>query len=682
MAIGYRLVQSTRIGASQTLGTKVARPHFFPDLRIFLSRYDFKHLQRWGYPRESVTVERVIRNFKVVPALIAILGLVPNSYGEETTNTVAFQGRLTAPGGGILANGTYPMRFRIYANETGGDALWTEEQPAVSIVDGLSNTVLFGETPPPQDLFSLWGSLWLEVWLDVDRDGFGEGDVFNPRTALNAVPIAFYAKDAGALGGIPADQYAKADEIYTKAESDEQRTAQDEQIAQKADNASVEASQAAQDAEIALKADADAVDASQAAQDAQIALKANTDTVNAALADLEASMRAAMFQWQEIPAGPVQAQKNRGYTVNSADEVTITLPSSADLTVGDVVRVSGAGAGGWRLAGNVGQHVITQELKLRNSDPWVPRDSSREWYSLASSADGNKLVAAVSGGQLYISTDSGESWNPKDSARVWMSVASSADGTKLVAVVYGGQIYTSTDSGLTWTPRETDRNWSAVASSADGTKLVATVSSGQIYTSTDSGENWTPRESSAGWGAVASSSDGSRLIAINGSALYVSTDSGENWNQKGILRAWRSVAMSSDGLKIIAAVRDGQLYTSTDLGESWIARESNREWRAVASSVDGTRLLACVNEGPLYVSVDSGETWSPREYNREWFAVASSADGTKLLAAVRNGNLYTSTDTTELTSGLAGQQYSAVELQYIGNDTFLPLSSSGDLERF
>ena len=63
-------------------------------------------------------------------------------------------------------------------------------------------------------------------------------------------------------------------------------------------------------------------------------------------------------------------------------------------------------------------------------------------------------------------------------------MASSADGNKLVAVVSeGGQIYTSTDSGITWTPRESNRRWYGVASSADGNKLVAVVNNGQIYTS-------------------------------------------------------------------------------------------------------------------------------------------------------------------------------------------------------
>jgi photosystem II stability/assembly factor-like uncharacterized protein len=73
-------------------------------------------------------------------------------------------------------------------------------------------------------------------------------------------------------------------------------------------------------------------------------------------------------------------------------------------------------------------------------------------------------------------------WTPRDSNRDWQSVASSADGTKLVAAVTGGQIYTSTDSGANWTPLESNRNWRSVASSADGTKLVALERAGPIYT--------------------------------------------------------------------------------------------------------------------------------------------------------------------------------------------------------
>jgi photosystem II stability/assembly factor-like uncharacterized protein len=80
---------------------------------------------------------------------------------------------------------------------------------------------------------------------------------------------------------------------------------------------------------------------------------------------------------------------------------------------------------------------------------WTAHDSNRVWQAVASSADGTKLVAAVFNGPIYTSTDSGTNWTAGEISpefaggyantdtnmnRAWRSVASSADGTKLVAV--------------------------------------------------------------------------------------------------------------------------------------------------------------------------------------------------------------------------------------------------------
>jgi hypothetical protein len=114
---------------------------------------------------------------------------------------------------------------------------------------------------------------------------------------------------------------------------------------------------------------------------------------------------------------------------------------------------------------------------------WTARDSNRQWSSVASSADGTKLVAAVQNGQIYTSTDSGVTWTARAGSLPWSSVASSADGTKLVAGDYYGQIYTSMDSGVTWTAQASGQDWYSVASSVDGNKLVAAAGAdGKIYT--------------------------------------------------------------------------------------------------------------------------------------------------------------------------------------------------------
>jgi hypothetical protein len=130
------------------------------------------------------------------------------------------------------------------------------------------------------------------------------------------------------------------------------------------------------------------------------------------------------------------------------------------------------------------------------------------------------------------------------------------------------------------------------------------------------------------------------------------------------------------------------LYTSTDSGANWWAGDSSRGWQSVASSADGSRLAAVAMSGYgyIYTSTDSGVTWTvqPDAGRRGWYSVASSADGTRLVAVVNGGQIYTSTSsTTAGTAGyLLGNQNAAIELQYVGNGKFIPISSMGTVQFF
>ena len=118
---------------------------------------------------------------------------------------------------------------------------------------------------------------------------------------------------------------------------------------------------------------------------------------------------------------------------------------------------------------------------------WTPTDSGqRGWQPITSSSDGTKLAAAVAGGFIYTSTDSGATWTAQSGSgsRSWPSITSSSDGTKLAAGDAGGFIYTSTDSGATWTQQSGpgSRSWYSITSSSNGTKLTASAWNGFIYT--------------------------------------------------------------------------------------------------------------------------------------------------------------------------------------------------------
>ena len=353
---------------------------------------------------------------------------------------------------------------------------------------------------------------------------------------------------------------------------------------------------------------------------------------------------------QSVTGTAQTATANTSYVVSGTGTATIILPTSAN--VGDVVQISGASAG-WCVP-----------VSYLN---WSAVACSQPWVAVASSADGTRLVAAASIGQIYTSTDSGATWTARESSRYWTAVASSSDGTKLVAAASIGQIYTSTDSGVTWIARDSSRSWTAVASSADGSKLVAAVSGGQIYTSTDSGVTWTARATSLSWQAVASSADGSKLVAAAyNDLIYTSTDSGVTWTARATSHHWGGLASSSDGTKLVATEgtgggAGGQIYTSTDSGVTWIARESIQEKAAVASSSDGSKLVAAVYYDRIYTSADSGVTWTAPACPQNCFAVASSSDGSKLVAAVNGGYIYLNGNC------FRGAQGTTATFQYAGN---------------
>jgi hypothetical protein len=148
--------------------------------------------------------------------------------------------------------------------------------------------------------------------------------------------------------------------------------------------------------------------------------------------------------------------------------------------------------------------------------------------AVASSDLGGNALA----GSIFISGDSGANWTQASApSNGWLSVASSADGTKLVAVNLNyndfapwgalGSIYISTNSGVTWTPTTAPANgWSSVTSSTDGTRLTAAGSPEGIYVSTDSGATWM-QASAPGevWSSVASSADGNKVVAVANSDL-------------------------------------------------------------------------------------------------------------------------------------------------------------------
>ncbi len=504
---------------------------------------------------------------------------------------------------------------------------------------------------------------------------------------------------------------ANASDVYTKDDVDDSQAAQDLEIAAKANAADVytkgdvDTMQGVQDTEIAGKV-------AKAGDTMTGALNVNNSYVGVGQAAAPAAPAdklynvagtlywngqqviaggTAGFPWTAVTAN-TQMAANNGYIANSASLITLTLPLSANINFGDIIRVTGMGAGGWKIAQNASQRILTGPMQIPDySGAWTARAMVNDWIAIASSADGRVLVAAEyggSGGGLYTSWDGGVTWVNRALNQWWYGLACSADGTKMVGVT-GGYIYTSYNSGATWTQRGTNQNWGACAASADGTRMAA-LGDTDLYVSTDWGATWVSKDTALnGWRKVAMSADGMKIACCTNIAatnyIRLSVDGGETFSNRNGLTGtyYADVAMSADGTKIAACAYGGQIWTSTDTGATWTAHESVRNWRAIAMSADGAKLMAHDLNGYVYFSTDSGLTWTSGGIARNIVdhGLVMSADGTKAAFGQWGGQIYTLstsgtvTSTVTGTAGyISGTADTAVELQYQGSDTFRVLS--------
>jgi alpha-tubulin suppressor-like RCC1 family protein len=338
---------------------------------------------------------------------------------------------------------------------------------------------------------------------------------------------------------------------------------------------------------------------------------------------------------------------------NTAPLITLGTPSATYVKSGatSTITVTVDGATSPSLTGATSGTVFQSKA------------SSRDWASIAMSADGTRLAAVVSSGNVWVSSDSGLTWASKGMQRSWSKIACSSTCQYIVASAATGYLYVSTDYGDTWTAVVTDlsRNWRGVAVSADGSRMAAAYQgwgaayrNGAIYLSFDYGATWT---ASTSYGSrsgdtfqeVAMSANGHVLIAGSyGGGLYTSSNSGSSWTDRrnGIsfnptlqgIGSWNGVAMSSDGSKMLA-INSSTVYQSTDSGSWWTALSApgGGSWAGslnqVASSSDGSILAVASNSlGGLYLSKNSGSSWTRVISSASISDVALSSDGVRNIA--------------------------------------------------
>ena len=265
-------------------------------------------------------------------------------------------------------------------------------------------------------------------------------------------------------------------------------------------------------------------------------------------------------------------------------------------------------------------------------------------------------------GPIFRSSDSGLTWTQTSAPiGMWTSVASSADGTKLVAAIgsyfvngYNSTLYISTNSGTTWVENtdipESPASIVSVACSADGRVILANggwavgeAYGSALFISTNAGVDWTVTNFYGVANSVSCSADGTKIIAGFGFMsmwTMLSTNLGSTWRQS---IGGQSVASSADGTILLNSSGyggPGPIWLSSNAGISW-SQITNPPitGTAVACSAEGKRLLSATGgytSGTIFASGDSGVTWLQSDApTTNWSSVVTSADGNKMFAAAQ-----------------------------------------------
>ncbi|MGQ0504355.1 MAG: WD40/YVTN/BNR-like repeat-containing protein [Myxococcaceae bacterium] len=408
--------------------------------------------------------------------------------------------------------------------------------------------------------------------------------------------------------------------------------------------------------------------------------------------------------WVNVTTAAAQASSNTNYLASNADAgvTTVTLPASP--VVGDVVQISGAGPGGWRLAICAGARVDmgTSAEVASTSASFVNQNLPAESYNpFAVNANGNTAYVG-STQRIRVTHDSGKTWSTSlNTAGNWRGIATTPDGATAIAVGQPNLIQRTTDRGTTWAPiAGATGQFESVSISDDGRVILIGIDfgGGGLLVSTDAGGSFTTvagLPAGGQWVYTSASPTGKVLTATQnatqpGNKSVISKDFGATWTVLTTPASMYELELSADGSTLFGAVSSpAAVFTSRDMGVTWVRRLNFAPVR-IRVSGKGDTLVACQYAGQTAISFNGGMDWAngPGSGSTLWYGCGVSRDGSTAFIGDANSSGSTvhrvqrtwATTTTTGTAGfLSGPQFSGATVQFVGSNTWLLTGSSGTL---
>lgn len=123
---------------------------------------------------------------------LGLLGIVSSAL-SAVPNLINYQGRLTDAGGQPVSDGSYQIKFKIYASATGVDSLWESGFQPVTVSGGSFSYNIGSSGSLSANLFATDTVRYLGITVGSDPE-------ISPRVRLTSVAYAFKALNADSAG--------------------------------------------------------------------------------------------------------------------------------------------------------------------------------------------------------------------------------------------------------------------------------------------------------------------------------------------------------------------------------------------------------------------------------------------------------------------------------------------------